>query len=157
MKEVLVIGIVALLIGTSTISSAIILDKNKDIKSLEMIKQTFISTMQNGNILYVGGTGPGNYTKIQDAIDNASDGDTVYVFGGVYNEKLWIRNQINLIGENTDTTIIDGSNFSHFKGQVNILSDWVNFSGFSIINFLISSKVPKYLVDKNVKITKRKL
>ena len=26
-----------------------------------------------GNILYVGGSGLGNYTKIQDAIDNASD------------------------------------------------------------------------------------
>ena len=33
-----------------------------------------------GNTLYVGGNGSGNYTKIQDAIDNASDGDTVFVF-----------------------------------------------------------------------------
>jgi hypothetical protein len=35
-----------------------------------------------GNILYVGGSGPENYTRIQDAVDNASDGDTV--FGGNY-------------------------------------------------------------------------
>jgi len=27
-------------------------------------------------IFYVGGSGAGNYTKIQDAIDNASSGDT---------------------------------------------------------------------------------
>ncbi len=134
MKKALVIGIVVLFIGTSAISSAIDLDIRIDDKSREMIKQTFISTMQNGNILYVGGNGEGNYTKIQDAIDNASNGDTVFVFSGIYNEKLWIRNQINLIGEDTNTTIIDGSNFSHFKGQVNILSDWVNFSCFSIKN-----------------------
>ena len=28
--------------------------------------------------LYVGGSELGNYSKIQDAIDNANDGDTVY-------------------------------------------------------------------------------
>jgi hypothetical protein len=35
-----------------------------------------------GNILYVGGGGPGNYTKIQDAINNAINGDTIFVFSG---------------------------------------------------------------------------
>ena len=34
----------------------------------------------NGNTLFVGGIGLNNYTKIQDAIDNSSDGDSVYVF-----------------------------------------------------------------------------
>ena len=34
--------------------------------------------------LYVGGSGPGNYSEIQDAIDNASDGDTVYIYEGTY-------------------------------------------------------------------------
>jgi len=37
---------------------------------------------ENGNTLYVGGSGPNNYTKIQDAIDNASNGDTVFVYSG---------------------------------------------------------------------------
>jgi hypothetical protein len=31
------------------------------------------------NTLYVGGNGQGNYTRIQDAINNASYGDTVFV------------------------------------------------------------------------------
>ncbi|MBE3136035.1 MAG: hypothetical protein IMZ43_01355 [Thermoplasmata archaeon] len=35
-----------------------------------------------GNWLYVGGSGPGNYSTIQDAIDNASDSDTVYIYNG---------------------------------------------------------------------------
>jgi hypothetical protein len=30
--------------------------------------------------LYVGGTGEGNYSRIQDAIDDAVDGDTVFVY-----------------------------------------------------------------------------
>ena len=38
-----------------------------------------INSNYNGNTLYVGGSGPGNFTKIQDAIDNASNGKTVFV------------------------------------------------------------------------------
>ena len=36
--------------------------------------------VSNGDTLYVGGTGEDNYTRIQKAIDNASDGDTVFVY-----------------------------------------------------------------------------
>ena len=37
----------------------------------------------NGNILYVGGIGDGNYTNIQDAINVALDGDTIFVYSGI--------------------------------------------------------------------------
>jgi parallel beta-helix repeat protein len=87
----------------------------------------------SGNTLYVGGTGPGNYTKIQDAIDNASDGDTVFVYdeGSPYYENVIVNKSINLIGENKVTTIINGS----YNGDVvNVSADWVNISGFTIRN-----------------------
>ena len=35
---------------------------------------------REGNTLYVGGSGPGNFSHIQDAIDAASPGDTVFVY-----------------------------------------------------------------------------
>ena len=93
------------------------------------------NTSANNNlvtILYVGGSGSVNYTKIQDAIDNASDGDTVYVYGGIYYENIVIYNPINMIGENKYTTIIDGNG----NGDVVKISgvNWVNISGFSIRN-----------------------
>ena len=66
------------------------------------------SQSKNGKTLYVGGSGPGNYSKIQDAIDNASDGDTVYVFSGIYNEFITIEKSIRLIGEDKYTTIKNG-------------------------------------------------
>ena len=86
-----------------------------------------------GNTLYVGGNGSGNYSKIQDAIDNASDGDTVFVYddSSPYYENVIINKTINLIGKDRDTTVIDGD----YEGDVIYISaKWVNISGFSIQN-----------------------
>jgi len=81
--------------------------------------------------LYVGGSGPNNYTKIQDAIDNASDGDIIFVYSGVYYENIVINKSINLIGEDKDTTIIDGD----ISGDVvNITADWVNIEKLLLKN-----------------------
>jgi parallel beta-helix repeat protein len=63
-----------------------------------------------GQWYYVGGTGPNNYTKIQDAIDNTTNGDTVIVYPGIYNETLEIHTSIQLQGTNPLTTCIDGQN-----------------------------------------------
>jgi hypothetical protein len=74
-----------------------------------IINRSFIRG--SSNILYVGGGGPGNYTSIQTAIDDAIDGDTIFVFdesSPYYENNLIISKSINLIGENKDTTIIDG-------------------------------------------------
>ncbi len=54
-----------------------------------------------GITLYVGGTGAGNYSTIQSAIDAASSGDTVFVYNGIYYENVVLnKDDINLIGEN---------------------------------------------------------
>jgi parallel beta-helix repeat protein len=68
-----------------------------------------IKTISSGNTLYVGGSGHGNYTKIQDAIDNSSDGDTVFVYddSSPYYESINVNKSISLIGEDKDTTNID--------------------------------------------------
>jgi hypothetical protein len=49
-------------------------------------------------ILYVDGSGLGNYTKIQDAIDDSSDEDTLFVYDDLspYYENLIIDKQIHL-------------------------------------------------------------
>jgi len=66
--------------------------------------------LSNGDTLYVGGSGPNNYTSIQDAIDDASDGNTVFVFNdsSPYYENIVIDKTIHLIGEDRNTTIING-------------------------------------------------
>jgi len=86
-----------------------------------------------GNILYVGGNGPGNYTRIQDAIIHASDGDTVFVYHdkSPYYEHVTISHSIHLIGEDRNTTVIDG----HNSGDVvKIYTNNVTISGFTVQN-----------------------
>jgi len=63
----------------------------------------------NGNTLYVGGTGEGNYTRIQDAINDANDGDTIFVYddSSPYEGFGISDKSVNLVGENKNTTIID--------------------------------------------------
>jgi len=82
--------------------------------------------------LYVGGSGPGNYSNIQDALDVASDGDTVYVYNGTYYECIDIYDSINLIGEDRTTTILNGSVLN--GNGIVLYADGVYISGFSIIN-----------------------
>lgn len=122
MKKFLVVTIMILFISISIIPSTGTIVK----KSSTMLS--------DGNTLYVGGDGSGNYSKIQDAIDDSSDGDTIFVFddSSPYYENLIINKSISLIGENKKTTIIDGS------GANNIvlirLADYVQLRGFTIRN-----------------------
>jgi parallel beta-helix repeat protein len=118
-RKCLAVGIILLFIGTCIIPVTTQGNKKSSI------------SISRGNWLYVGGNGPGNFTKIQDAVDNATGGDTVFVFNGTYYENVIINQSINLIGENRNTTIIDGGGIDN---RVYIYADKVNISGFSIQN-----------------------
>jgi hypothetical protein len=82
------------------------------------------------NTLYVGGSGPANFSKIQSAINNANDGDTVFVYSGIYKGHLEVDKSINLIGENKNTTIIRCDN--QYNCVISIKKDGVNIRGFTI-------------------------
>ena len=67
------------------------------------------SSSVSNRIIYVDDDGGKDYTKIQDAINASNYGDTVFVYSGIYNEKIKLnRNTISLVGENKNTTIIYG-------------------------------------------------
>jgi parallel beta-helix repeat protein len=89
-----------------------------------------IIDIAGGEVLYVNKTGSnGAYMKIQDAIDNASSGDMVFVYNGTYYENLVVNKTINLIGEDRVTTIIDGRSISDV---VKITANMVNITGFTL-------------------------
>ncbi len=111
-KKGFVLGIFVLLVGAIVIPSTVgIIEK----------KTPFIGQNSRG--------------YIQDLIDNASNGDTIYIPSGTYYESIIIDKPINLVGEDRDTTIIDGSGSGDV---VKVTADWVNISGFTIRNSEIS-------------------
>ena len=81
--------------------------------------------------LYVGGGGPGNYTTIQSAIDAAVPGNTIFVYNGTYNENLVVDRTLSLVGENRDSTLINGGGFGD---TIHVTADWVNLTGFFVWN-----------------------
>lgn len=92
------------------------------------------------NTIYVDDNGTADYIRIQDAIDNSSDGYTIYVYNGTYYENLIIDKSINLIGEDKESTyIID--NFSQTSSAINIDINSVSISNFTIIGEAVSYSI----------------
>lgn len=52
---------------------------------------------------------PDDFSTIQEAINAANQGDTIYVKTGIYNENVVVNKALLLIGENKEGTIIDGN------------------------------------------------
>ncbi|MBE3120630.1 MAG: right-handed parallel beta-helix repeat-containing protein [Thermoplasmata archaeon] len=118
-RKCLAVGIILLFVATGIIPSTA-----QDIEKSQ--------SASRGNWLYVGGSGPGNYTKIQDAINDSSNGDTVFVYSGIYYENIIInKTGISLIGEDKYSTIIDGK---REDDTIWIRASFVKVSGFTIVN-----------------------
>ena len=54
-------------------------------------------------------TVPDDYPTIQEAINSANPGDTIYVLNGTYREHLKVNKPLTLVGESKESTIIDGN------------------------------------------------
>lgn len=57
--------------------------------------------------IIVSKNGDGDYTTIQEAVDNAPEGSIVYVRKGAYSEIINIKKELSLIGENKANTVIN--------------------------------------------------
>ena len=97
---------------------------------MPIFPQSGNSNLITPKILYVGGTGPGNYTSIQDAINDADLGDIVFVCRGAYNETIQINKTIMLIGEDKNSTVIESKKYT----TVTIISAGTTLRGFTIKN-----------------------
>ncbi|MCK4613171.1 MAG: right-handed parallel beta-helix repeat-containing protein, partial [Thermoplasmata archaeon] len=107
---------------------------------------------ENRTIWYVDDDAPdeGNgsrehpFNKIQDAIDAAEEGGTIYVWKGVYYENVVVNKTVNLVGNGSaDTKIYGGGN----GDVVVITADKVIISGFRVTN---SGTIPG---DAGIKVT----
>jgi len=75
---------------------------------------------------------PDEYSLIQEAIDQARPGATVYVKAGIYLEHVVVdKNGLRLVGEDMDTTIIDGDGTG---SVIYVEANNTVFSGFTVKN-----------------------
>jgi len=135
-KKGLVLGIIILFVGTGVVPGI----------SGDIIETVNVSVITESTI-YVDddntegpwdGTLEHPYQYIQDGIDNADNGDTVFVYGGTYYENVIInKSSINLVGENPVSTIIDSRGVGtviHIAGYLGIFFENIKIEGFTIQN-----------------------
>ncbi len=118
----------------SNMNNSIFLGLSKEITSNSLgYNKCYNVFLDEECILNVGGCGSNNYSSIQKAIIDSKDGDTVFVwdYSSPYNENIKIDKQIKLIGEDKNTTIIDGRKKDNV---ISVFADNVIISNFKIIN-----------------------
>ena len=92
---------------------------------------------------------PSDQNIIQDAIDAASDGDTIMVQDGNYFEILTINKSINLISADKKATKIYGSNVK--SSQMNIIkvnADSCNIQGFTLTKNGVTHDVVPHFMER---------
>ena len=79
-------------------------------------------TIPNGiNINCAETIGMNTFYKIQDAIDKASPGSSIFISPGIYNETVTVSKSLNIYGENDKGAVIKGSlNVINKSAMVNI-------------------------------------
>ena len=84
------------------------------------------------DVIYVDDDGGKDYSTIQDAVDNASNNDTIIVYSGIYTENVIVNKALKIISESSmpDNTIVQAADpeFDVFY----VSADEVTISGFSI-------------------------
>lgn len=84
------------------------------------------------DIVTVDDSGGANYTSIQDAVNNANNGDTILVYSGLYTENLYVNKELTIRSNygNPGDTIVQAANSSIHVFNVTV--DSVTISGFKI-------------------------
>ena len=101
-----------------------------------MFFSNITSSISVNRTIYVDDDGDADYNKIQDAINVANDGDTIFVYKGVYKENLYVDKSIKLISEDMNYTVIDGN---EIDSVIKLLKNSISIECFTITNSKNSS------------------
>jgi len=88
-----------------------------------------ISVKAESKIWYVDDDGPADFHTIQEAVNNATSGDIIYVYNGAYYENIVVDKSVSLVGEDRESTIVDGNRTGTV---ISITAHNVNIRGFTI-------------------------
>jgi parallel beta-helix repeat protein len=144
-KYLLIKAIVAISIALAFVlpgSAVVIKNANTDdINNTVSVRSmdTTYSSLSSRGTLYVDDDRPVEWYDtthvhtIQEGINNAVAGDTIYVYNGTYAEHVTVSKQVNLIGESRENVVVDGSgvgNVFYITTPVTLVS----MRSFSITN-----------------------
>lgn len=104
--------------------------------SLPFFGKSRTFAMADPRVIYVSNQFPADFSNIQDAINNASVGDTVFVYNGTYMEDIYLNKSISLVGESRDLTVINN------VGQLFVVNITANDASFC--NFTVSNVAPSF-------------
>jgi parallel beta-helix repeat protein len=79
----------------------------EDVLVLVMSKTVYVNGSNVGDPLENGSL-EHPFDKIQEGVNNAISGDTVYVFAGTYKEHLTVNKALSLIGDGRESVLVDG-------------------------------------------------
>jgi hypothetical protein len=99
-----------------------------------------INPIISGKILYVGGSGPGNYSTIQEAIDAAEDGDTIFIYSGIYHPEsnIHIYKELCIVGEDKENVIFEKE---YGYQPLSIRAKNVEIRSITFKNFVVTNQV----------------
>jgi parallel beta-helix repeat protein len=95
-----------------------------------------VTTTAGAAVITVDSNGGENYTSIQEAVNNAQNGDTILVNPGVYRENIKVDKEISIISKSASE---DKINYTYVMGAVldkdifSVESNNVTISGFYIL------------------------
>jgi nitrous oxidase accessory protein len=93
---------------------------------------------------------PDDYSTIHEAVNNAVDGDTVFVKNGIYpvdeNSTILISKTLSLIGEDPANTVILGASSTYYENgfAIRLAAPNITVSGFTITNFRVAIAIVNY-------------
>jgi parallel beta-helix repeat protein len=118
-----------ILINITTASSQVITKSDNGINNfLNFAETMYVDDDFNES---TAGWGINRFDNIQDAINNALDGDIIYVYNGTYIENVIVNRSISLLGEDKFSTIINADNTGRV---ISITKNSVLIDGFTIRN-----------------------
>ena len=101
----LLIFVLLLMIFTVPASQISSLQIEDELLSTNLTQASLSYSTMEGKTIWV----PDNYTTIQEAINNATSGDTIFVKAGIYSENITVNKTVALIGEDKWATFIFSS------------------------------------------------
>jgi parallel beta-helix repeat protein len=94
---------------------------------------------------------PDDYPTIQEAINNANPGDIIFVRDGTYYEHVVVNKAVWLVGEDRQTTRIDGNNTAYcviIQSNGVALEDFIIENG-NLVDVMVNQNVSQVVIKNN--------